>query len=113
MLSPSAASPARVTNGRLPSSCMFFGPKGEPVEVAIKTFEGQKTAKGVSGQNLMKVMGSSGLIYGCKTGECGTCEVKMDGRVVRTCVAKLPKKEKVAIDVTGNKVLKGRKSDRW
>ena len=32
----------------------------------------------------------------------------MDGKVVRVCVAELPKKEKVNIDVTTNKLLKSR-----
>merc|ERR1711907_591879 len=86
-------SPAKTTNVNVPS--MFFAPKGEPVSIKIKTFNGVKTASGMSGQPLTKVMGSSGIIYGCKEGNCGTCEVKLDGRVVRTCVAKLPKKSEV------------------
>ena len=94
---------------------MFFGggPKGEPVELEIKTFNGLKTAKGTAGAPLMKSMGSAGLIYGCKEGQCGSCEVKLDGRVVRTCVAKLPKKAAVKVDITQNKLLLSRKTSNF
>merc|ERR1719231_1327323 len=60
---------------RTPAPAMFFGPKGDPVELSIKTMKGEKKAKAVSGQPLIKYMGSSGLVYGCKEGGCGTCEV--------------------------------------
>merc|ERR1711920_1008616 len=92
---------------------MFFGPKGEPVAVELKTFNGVKSAKGRVGQKMIDVMGASGLKFGCKSGECGTCEAKLDGRVVRTCVAKLPNKPKVKIDVTQNKVLKSSRSSNF
>lgn len=95
---------------------MFFnigGPKGDPVSLEIKTFNGVKTATGVAGAPMSKSMGSSGIIYGCKEGQCGSCEVKMDGRTVRPCVAKLPKKAVVKVDITGNTVLKSRKDSNW
>jgi ferredoxin len=95
---------------------MFFGmgqPKGDPVSLEIKTFDGVKTATGVAGGPMMKSMASSGIIYGCKDGQCGTCEVKMDGRSVRPCVAKLPKKAVVKVDITGNTVLKSRKQSNF
>jgi len=34
--------------------------------------------------------------YKCKVGECGTCEVRIDGNWVRTCVAKVPPMDKGA-----------------
>jgi len=64
---------------------MFFGPRGDPVEVELKTFDGIKTVQGTAGQSMMKVVGSSGLIYGCKTGECGTCEVISKAAVTKSC----------------------------
>ncbi len=92
----------------------FFGPKGDPVDIAIKTFDGTTNAKGVAGQPLVKAIGSkANIIYGCKSGECGSCEVKLDGRVVRTCVAKLPDKGKVTVDSTQNKLLKSRRNSNW
>lgn len=85
-----------------------------PAQVTIKTFDGVKTAKTNVGEPLMKAVGTkAGLKYGCKEGQCGSCEVKMDGRVVRTCVAKVPAKAKISIDVTQNKILKGRKNSNW
>ena len=92
----------------------FFGPKGDPVDIAIKTFDGTTNAKGIAGQPLVKAIGSkANIIYGCKSGECGSCEVKLDGRVVRTCVAKLPNKDKVTVDSTQNKLLKSRRDSNW
>ena len=136
--------PVGVRHARVPTASMFFGrkPKGEPVEVAIKTFDGGVKAKGFAGDNLMKVMGDkSGLVYGCKEGTCGTCEVKLEGRVVRTwcalqrpcaflslrepveplltfssvshSVAKLPAKATVNVDVTSNSLLKQRRNSNW
>lgn len=94
---------------------MFFGsqPKGDPVSLEIKTFDGVKMATGVAGAPMSKSMGSSGIIYGCKDGQCGSCEVKMDGRAVRPCVAKLPKKAVVKVDITQNAVLKSRKQSNF
>ena len=60
-----------------------------------------------------QVLSSSGLVFACKKGECGTCEVKLDGKVVRACISKLPKKEKVTIDITQNKLLKSRANSNW
>merc|ERR1712087_1102194 len=92
---------------------MLFGPKGDPVAVELKTMNGVKSVKGRAGGKMIDVMGASGLKFGCKSGECGTCEAKLDGRVVRTCVAKLPNKPTVKIDVTQNKVLKSRRSSNF
>jgi len=101
------------------SPVMLFGfggggaAKGSTVELEIKTMNGVKMAKGIAGEPMMKSMGSSGIKYGCKEGQCGTCEVKVDGRTVRTCVAKLPNKASIKVDVTQNTVLKGNKNSNW
>ena len=93
---------------------MFFGPKGDPVELEIKTFKGVVKAKGTAGQPLIKAIpNSAGLQYGCKEGTCGTCEVKLNGKVVRTCVAKMPNKSPLKVDITTNKLLKSRKNSNW
>merc|ERR1712087_85174 len=98
---------------RVAPPLMFFGPKGEPVAVELKTFNGVKSVKGRAGQKMIDVTKSSGLIFGCKSGECGSCEAKLVGRVVRPCVAKLPNKPTVKIDVTNNKLLKSRRSSNF
>ncbi|KAJ1488270.1 hypothetical protein T484DRAFT_1939608 [Baffinella frigidus] len=44
------------------------------------------------GQPLGDVAAQAGqpIKYLCKKGECGTCEVRIDGKWVRTCVSKVP-----------------------
>jgi hypothetical protein len=103
------------TPGSAAAPQMLFGgqPKGDPVTLEIKTFNGQIKTSGVAGGPMSKSMGSSGIIYGCKEGNCGSCEVKMDGRNVRPCVAKLPKKAVVKVDITSNAVLKSRKQSNF
>jgi len=48
------------------------------------------------GQPLSEVASQAGqyIKYKCKKGECGTCEVRVDGQWVRTCVATIPYVEK-------------------
>ena len=58
--------------------------KGDPVEVVVKTFDGDITVQGFQGGEMIKAMEQSGVIFGCKEGTCGTCEVKLEGRVVRS-----------------------------
>ena len=62
---------------------------------------------------LVQVLSKSGLVFACKEGQCGTCEVKLDGKVVRACVTKLPQKSAVNIDVTQNKLLKSRQNSNF
>jgi len=46
----------------------------------------------LQGQPLSAVAAQAGqyIKYKCKVGECGTCEVRINGNWVRTCVAKVP-----------------------
>ncbi|KAG8458060.1 hypothetical protein KFE25_012720 [Diacronema lutheri] len=37
--------------------------------------------------------------YDCKEGKCGMCEVKVNGRAMRTCVSKVPKTGPVTVVV--------------
>lgn len=62
---------------------------GEKVEIA---FSNGRTVLAVSGQKLSDVARAAGskISYNCKNGDCGTCTVKLNGRAVRTCVARVP-----------------------
>jgi len=44
------------------------------------------------GQELSAVAAQSGqyIKYQCKKGACGTCEVRVDGKWIRTCVSQVP-----------------------
>ncbi|GMH95215.1 hypothetical protein TrVE_jg11016 [Triparma verrucosa] len=47
--------------------------------------------------------------YKCKKGECGTCEVKVDGQWVRSCVTKIPATaESYEVDVRPSMVPKSK-----
>jgi hypothetical protein len=82
--------PVGVRHNRLrnpPKANMFFDilkKKGDPVEVVVKTFDGDITVQGYQGGEMIKAMEQSGVIFGCKEGTCGSCEVKLEGRVVRS-----------------------------
>ena len=46
----------------------------------------------ILGQPLSEVAGQCGqyIKYKCRKGECGTCEVRVNGQWTRTCVTKVP-----------------------
>ncbi|KAJ1625349.1 hypothetical protein T492DRAFT_1040513 [Pavlovales sp. CCMP2436] len=66
------------------------GPAPKPT-VTIE-FSNGKTVSAIPGQKLSDVARAAGakVRYDCKNGDCGTCTVKLNGRAVRTCVAKVP-----------------------
>ncbi len=51
-----------------------------------------KPAKAVAGQKVSKVLASARvkMTYSCQKGNCGTCEMLMNGRVEKACLAKIP-----------------------
>lgn len=51
-----------------------------------------KPVKAVAGQKVSQVMASARvkMTYSCKKGNCGTCEMLLNGRVEKACVAKVP-----------------------
>jgi|Transcript_13766 ferredoxin len=51
-----------------------------------------KPVKAVAGQKVSKVMASARvkMTYSCQKGNCGTCEMLMNGRVEKACLAKIP-----------------------
>lgn len=52
-----------------------------------------KKVEAVVGQNLKDVCAAARIPikYNCKKGECGTCEVDLNGKKIRTCVAIVPR----------------------
>lgn len=72
----------------------------------------------IVGQPLMDVAAQAGqyIKYKCKKGECGTCEVRVDGQWIRTCTAKIPYIEdgkRYAVHIRPSMVPKGKKSSKF
>lgn len=58
------------------------------------TFQpGGKVVQAVAGQPLKDVAAAAKIPikYNCRKGECGTCEVRVNGSKARTCVAIVPR----------------------
>ena len=51
-----------------------------------------KPVKAVAGQKVSRVLASARvkMTYSCQKGNCGTCEMLMNGRVEKACLAKIP-----------------------
>eukprot|EP00325_Prymnesiales_sp_UTEX-LB-985_P025715 CAMPEP_0174718244 /NCGR_PEP_ID=MMETSP1094-20130205/28388_1 /TAXON_ID=156173 /ORGANISM="Chrysochromulina brevifilum, Strain UTEX LB 985" /LENGTH=217 /DNA_ID=CAMNT_0015918299 /DNA_START=13 /DNA_END=666 /DNA_ORIENTATION=+ len=51
-----------------------------------------RTTMAIQGQPLSEVAAQAGqfIKYKCGKGECGTCEVKVDGKWIRTCAVQVP-----------------------
>jgi hypothetical protein len=67
--------------------------QGPMAEVTFKTLKGEKTIKAPVGSPMAAAASKAGvkIAYNCKNGECGTCEVLLDGKkVIRTCQFKVP-----------------------
>lgn len=85
------------------SSSFFTITQGPPI-VTITFLPANKKVQAVAGQNLKDVALAAKIPikYNCKKGECGTCEVDLNGKKVRTCVGIVPRgarKNEVTIKV--------------
>ena len=62
------------------------------VAVTFTQGEETRTTMAIPGQGLTEVASQADqfIKYKCKKGECGTCEVKVDGQWVRSCVTRIP-----------------------
>jgi len=62
--------------------------------IPVEFFHGNESIKTMAfaGQELSAVAAQSGqyIKYQCKKGQCGTCEVRVDGKWIRTCVSQVP-----------------------
>ena len=72
--------------GKPKSAGLTNGPKINEVTV------NGKPIKAVAGQKVSQVMAAARvkMTYSCREGNCGTCELLINGRVEKACVAKLP-----------------------
>jgi len=64
----------------------------EPDTVIVEFLPSKKTVKGFPGQKLSLIAQAGGvpIKYNCKKGECRTCEVNFNGKIVKACQASLP-----------------------
>jgi len=62
--------------------------------IPVQFLQGNDTIKTMAhvGQPLSAVAAQAGqhIKYQCRKGECGTCEVRVDGKWIRTCVSQVP-----------------------
>jgi ferredoxin len=65
-----------------------FQPSGKSIEI-----------EGGSKLSLAAYRAGVRIGFSCKMGTCSTCEVKMNGRKVRTCVTDVPARGKVTVTV--------------
>ena len=67
------------------------GIKGGPKFNDKVTFN-KKAIKAIPGQKVSRVAAAARvkITYSCKKGDCGTCEMMMNGRVVKACQATIP-----------------------
>jgi len=77
-----------------------------------------RTTMAIVEQPLMDVAAQAGqyIKYKCRKGECGTCEVRVDGQWIRTCTAKVPYMDpgtRYSVYVRPGMVSKGKKSSRF
>jgi ferredoxin len=64
----------------------------EPSYVNVEFLPSKKTTKAILGQNLGAIAKQAGvdIKYKCKKGECGTCSVNFNGKIVKACQVSLP-----------------------
>ena len=64
----------------------------EPVAVEVEFLPSNKKVKAFLGQSISTIAQKSGvdIKYGCKKGECRTCEVNFNGKIVKACQSSLP-----------------------
>ncbi len=53
---------------------------------------GSKTLMAIPGQRMKDILiaAKAPIKFNCENGQCGICESKVDGRITRVCVAKIP-----------------------
>jgi len=70
-------------------------------KVMVTIQPGNKKIECVAGQSLKDITRQARckIEYNCSRGECGTCEILVDGKRTRTCVSRLPAKQNVNIKV--------------
>jgi ferredoxin len=82
----------------LASSRSAFSARSSQTTMVAVTFNDKKTVNVEAGSSLMAAASKAGFMSGadrirfdCKEGKCGMCQVKVNGKSMRTCIAKVPK----------------------
>ena len=67
-------------------------PTSSPVMTTIEFLPTKVTIEAFEGQSLEEVAAAAGveIKYKCKKGECGTCEVNVDGKWIKACQTTIP-----------------------
>ena len=68
-------------------------------EVTVENLDNKEVIKIMSGSPLSLAAVRSGmrLSFQCKQGTCASCETILDGKVVRTCITRVPEKNKITL----------------
>eukprot|EP01041_Mallomonas_annulata_P001368 gene1368-2641_t len=68
-------------------------------DVTVINLDNQETIAIPAGSPLSLAAVRSGmrLSFQCKQGSCSSCETMLDGKRVRTCITKVPEKNKITI----------------
>ena len=85
-----AMTKALANDPSLPPAVNPGGKVAEPV--VVEFLPSKKQIKAYPGQKLSMIASTAGerIKYSCKKGECATCEVNFNGKVVKACQASLP-----------------------
>lgn len=85
-----AMNKALANDANLPPAENPGGKVAEPV--VVEFLPSKKMIKAFPGQKLSMIASTAGekIKYSCKKGECATCEVLFNGKVVKACQATLP-----------------------
>jgi ferredoxin len=64
----------------------------DPDIVSVEFLPSKKVVKAILGQSLRQIADSAGveIRYKCKKGECNTCAVNFNGKIVKACQSSLP-----------------------
>jgi ferredoxin len=64
----------------------------EPESVEVEFMPSGKKVKAFPGQKISMIAQSAGvgIKYNCKKGDCGTCMINFDGKLVKACQTSLP-----------------------
>jgi ferredoxin len=77
----------------------------DPDPILVEFLPSKKVVKGFPGQAVSVVAQAAGvdIKYSCKKGECATCNINLNGSLVKACQSKLPsfvaKGQKITIGV--------------
>ena len=68
-------------------------------KVIIK-WPNKKTSTALAGEDWLKAAFDANIDIptGCLGGSCGACEIEVNGKVIRACIAKIPNKSELEVE---------------